>query len=167
MPEEQEPQIIDVEATKTLDDYAAVPLQPDEQGTALVGRMTGPEVLIRTSDGSLTQLGLDKKLFAATDPTAEEGDEQGRTTAKGKRADAARLLTRMYRGFDDKDLDKPLLDEEVKVKKLTARRRTWRLNAGQFQMQLDLWTFPLEHADVSLAWIVPDEDAKDWLKVTE
>jgi len=122
---------------KPLDGYTSVPLQPDERGGPLAAQLTSGE----------------NKLWvmALYDPPAEE-EVEGRTRAGKRREEITAVLSSTLNGFKNK-ADSPTTDETVKVKGIESRHRIWELTLGRDDYFIEVWTFPLVHADVSLIYI--------------
>lgn len=150
---------------KPLDDYAGIPLQPNEAGGPLIAKFSGPNLIAKRESGDRVQVGSDITVFAMFEREQEGTD--GRTTAKTRREDVAEYLERRYRGFSSKIASKPEVDEAFKGRKLEARHRTWKVSTDGITRLYDAYTFTLPHADVSLLLTVVEEEGDDYLKVFE
>jgi hypothetical protein len=152
---------------KPLDEFLITPPKPDEEARGVICKMSGKEYLVFTNGSNVgVSPAMDVIRYAER---TERGKEKGedRSVAETKtRGDITEYLERVYRGLSK---DKPLEDEEKKISKLAARHRTFRASTQSFNipMVVDVWTFPLEDADVHLIYSVHEDKAKKYLKVYE
>ena len=119
---------------KPLDGYSGVPAQPDDTSGLVTQMVSGANEL---------------HVYALVDeqaPTRKERD--GRSTAGKRRRDIAAVLAGTIGGFAAV-ADKPELDDEVKAKDLTGRRRLWTVR----DWYVEAWTYTLPHADIALVYI--------------
>jgi hypothetical protein len=142
-------------------EYAGVPLTPGMSETGLTARFTGPEALVSIKNGSYNAPRL-LAVFALVAPPAPEAKE-GETAAAPKRPDITEALRVVESRFDR--TSKPALDQTVKLGKLEARHRVWKLNqqsgVGEWVEVYDVWTFVMPLADISLVFTTPDGDKVD------
>lgn len=99
----------------------------------------------------------------------EESDE-GRSKATGKRRSIDPVLKR-YIGFDAV-ADAPTLDEELVIDDVEVKRRRFEFaptdgSGDPMPRFLEVWSFPLRHADIHLVYFADDEFDKRWAKAIE
>ena len=130
---------------KPLDKFSAVPID---------GGKGSSEAL---------KFAKDRRTIVAYSFEDERGDEEaeeGRTVAKKKRKSILGSLKGSYQGFTDKVGKNPVIDEEVEIDGLTAKHLRFTLEWGS----LDVWSFPLKHADIHLVYQGTGELDKKWAK---
>ncbi|MDG1051546.1 MAG: hypothetical protein P8M11_09905 [Planctomycetota bacterium] len=130
---------------KPLDKFSAVPID---------GGKGSSEAL---------KFAKDRRTIVAYSFEDERGDEEaeeGRTVAKKKRKSILGFLKGSYQGFTDKVGKNPVIDEEVEIDGLTAKHLRFTLEWGS----LDVWSFPLKHADIHLVYQGTGELDKKWAK---
>lgn len=148
---------------KPLREFTGVPIPPQQAGSGLIARMDGPSMNIKLAGGNRRTTSTDLWVYALSEQPVEEVQE-GRSGAARKRTDVLERIVRRVKGFKDVSQD-PVVDEEVKVKKLMARHRAFRPDTGPFETYVDIWTFSLDHADISLVYVFAAEGEKKWLPV--
>lgn len=146
---------------KPLKEFNGIPIPPTQAGSGLIARMDGPSMNIKLAGGGRRSKSTDLWVYALGEPPAEKALE-GRSGAARKRTDVLKRIVGRVKGFKAVAQD-PVLDEEVKVKKLVARHRAFRADAGLFETYIDIWTFSLDHADISLVYVFAAEGEKRWL----
>lgn len=147
---------------KPPEGYQGIPLQPGQDQGGLVARMKGPDVALRNGVAE-SSLYIFAFLPPEPDPSATPSDRTQSARLRG----LADVLTTTFAGFGKAQADKPELDENVKVGKLTARHQRWKATPGSLVLLLDGWTFDLGHAEVSIAFSVPEERADKFLPAFE
>lgn len=150
---------------KPLKDFEGVPIPPDQRDSGLIGRLGGPTQVIKIASGGVANLDADMWIYALTNPEIAEAAE-GQTVGKAKRPDVLDILSRSLRGLDDV-VTKPEVDEHLEIKSVDAHHRVYRPDAGQFEMIVDIWTFVLEHADISIVYVFSADKDKKWLSATK
>lgn len=137
---------------KALADFDAIPRNGNE----------GP--IFRFTEGSNVIAG-----YALTAPPAkapkDDEDAKGRSTAKGKRPSIDPFVEQ-YLGGSKAD---PVVDEEVEIDKIEVRHRRWeasvRTRSGKEQpIFVEVWSYPLDNADVHLLYYVTEEFDTKWEK---
>ncbi len=137
---------------KGLADFEAIPQNGDR----------GP--VFRFSQGGNSLVGY--ALAAPPVVEAEEGeDDKGRSKAAAKRPSIDPLI-KQYLGRSKAETS---LDETVEVGGIEGQRRRWegtRKNRSGKEKPffLEVWSYPLEHADIHLVYYVDDEFDTKWKK---
>ena len=129
---------------KPLRDFDAVPIDGD-----------GVEVLKFGSDKG------DIVAYAFKDRASGKVDK-GRSVAKKRRQDIIEYLDGRYKGFNEKKAKSPDIDETVKIDGIEAKHRRYTIELADFSFSLDVWSFPLSHADIHLLFVVKDEMDRRW-----
>jgi hypothetical protein len=148
------------------DDFTVVPPQPQEAELGIIVKMGGKDLIVRTDQGSVN-VPADAVVLRFAESTVRGKEGPGGSVSETKvRDDVGAYLELYYKAFDK---DKPQVDEEVRVKKLLARHRTWTAQTSGYGIGLliDTWSFQLSDADVHLIFMVPEEFEKKWMKVFE
>lgn len=151
-------------------EWSVVPVAPDDLARGTICRMDGPDEITKVESGD--RLRVDTSLVVlelrddATRTAAVEGD---RSTAEVLvRRDVGDVIDGLYHleGFDP---EKPDLDEQVGIKKLSARHRRWSASTSAYRIVFDTWTFPFpeREADIALVFNVAEANGDKWLKVFE
>lgn len=148
---------------KPLDDYKPVPIQSRGRETALVNKFDGDQAITRTHDGTMVNVKLDLLIYALTEEESEE-EEEGRTTAKSRREDVAEHLARQFMGFEKDLIGKPDEDDTVSINRIDVRHRTWKIDNSRYDLWIDTWNFPLDHADICLVYTTVPDDADDYMR---
>ena len=129
---------------KPLKGFDAVPINGD-----------GVEVLkFGARDGDVV-------AFAFLDKDADKKDE-GRSVAKKRRGDIIKHLTKSYNGFTKKRALEPDIDETVEIDGIESQHRQYVIKLKDFSYTLEIWSFPLTHADIHLLYVVKDEMDRKW-----
>ncbi|MEM9380201.1 MAG: hypothetical protein AAGB93_09670 [Planctomycetota bacterium] len=129
---------------KPLKDFDAVPIDGD-----------GVEVLKFGADNG------DIVAFAFKDQDSGKAEE-GRSVAKKRRRDVLDYLEGRYKGFNEKKAKAPDIDETVKIDGIEAKHRRFTMDLGDLEYSLDIWSFPMSHADIHLLFVVKDEIDRRW-----
>lgn len=109
---------------------------------------------------------LDQRSIVAYAFGNEESDEEveeGRTSAKKRRKSILGTL-KGYIGFTDKVGKNPAVDEEVEIEGLTAKHLRFDVDAGDLQYTIEVYSFPLKHADIHLVYFLTGELDRKWAK---
>jgi hypothetical protein len=152
---------------KTPDDFSPVAPQSFEEEMGIVVKMAGEQLSVRASNGDFVYVDAEAVVLRFEERTVRGREGKGESISETKvRDDVGEYLERTYKGLDK---DKPIVDEEEKVKKLVARHRTWKAQTPAYGIQLliDAWSFDLPDADLHLVYLVPEEHEKKWMKVFE
>ncbi len=149
---------------KSLDGFTPVPPKPDEEARGYVVKMSGPGLYVLTEQGDNVNYTPSLNILRYADETVGE-EEEGRSRST-KRKNVDKFLDSYYKGLKP---DKPLLDEEKKIKKLVARHRQFEARTGGFNLLqfIDVWTFKLDDADIHLIYSINEKKSKKYLKVFE
>jgi hypothetical protein len=148
-------------------DYNGLPLQPGENESGLTARFAGPRLIVGAA-GKETQVDCMLDVYALVEPPAPDA-KPGETVSAPKRPDIAEVMVQMghrYSGFDKSVAGKPAADETVKVGKIDAHHRTWKMEGG-VGMVLDVWSFPMPRADIAIIYESPGDRADKFLDVFE
>lgn len=135
---------------KGLDRFDGVPVD---------SRSSGGQVLKFRDDGNWFD------AYAFYDPELEGKRKKGESVAKKRRKDIVGYLKSRLKGFD-KALKEAVLDEEVEINGVDARHRRFIREQSKGDWTVDIWSFPLKHADVHLVYIITDEFDRRWEKAT-
>jgi hypothetical protein len=148
------------------EDFEPVPPQPQEAALGTIVRLSGKALTIRKED-KVFSLSTEAVVLRFAERTVAGQAGEGETVSENRiRDDISAYLEANYRGLEK---DKPFLDEEKKVNRLTARHRTWNAKTARESIPLliDAWSFHLSDADLHLIYVVPEEHGKKWIKVFE
>lgn len=148
---------------KPLKDFEPVPIPPGGEDSGLAARFGGPTMIIEVEGYGRASLDTQLVVFAMEEQEFSEED-QGRSTTRVRRRDVLEELQKTLPWL--RDSKGPEEDEEERIGKIEARRRTYRESAGRFEMMADIWTFPLDHADIHLVYVFGAEKDKKWLGAT-
>jgi hypothetical protein len=129
---------------KPLDKFDAVPIDGGKGGTAALKFAQDRREIVAHA-------------FEAEGPSEEV--EEGSTVAKKRRRSIIGFL-KQYRGFTDKVGKNPQVEEEVVIDGVDAKHLRFELDG----FVLDVWSYPLKHADVHLVYLVTGELNRKWDK---
>jgi len=151
---------------KPLSEFTIVPPRPEEEVRGMIAKMSGKELYILTEQGYGVNYTPGLDILRFEDKLNKKEDEDENRSRSTKRKDLGEYLDKLYKGLKP---DKPVLDEQKKIKKLMARHlrfeaRTPSLNIKQF---VDVWTFELRDADIHLVYTIHEDKAKKYLKAFE
>jgi len=150
---------------KPLKDFDAVPVAPGGGEGGLAARFGGPEMIVEVEDRGRFSLDTHLWVYAMEEEEFDE-DERERSTTRRARRDIVEAIAGRLPWMRDIKED-PVEDEELTISKVETRHRYFEGDAGGFQMAADVWTFRLDHADVSLVYIFGAERSKKWLPATK
>ncbi|MEM6675256.1 MAG: hypothetical protein AAF726_20580 [Planctomycetota bacterium] len=137
---------------KAIADLEAIPIDGDRGREAL--KFSG-------DDANLI-------VFAFESEDEEDGEEveEGRTVAKKKRQDIVEWLRGPFKsnfpGFSEKRAESPDVDEKVEIDDVEARHRRYLIPSGDGSYGIDIWSFPMSHADVHFVYHVREEFDRKW-----
>lgn len=132
---------------KPLDRFEAVPVDTNAGGDDVLKLTQGQSRITVLSCGN---------------PEGKKG-EKGKSSAKGaRRSVESVILSFGYRGMTKKKIKDAQVDETVEINGLKVQHRQLRWDARKdLEVGLDVWTFPLDHADVHICYYLSDGiDAK-------
>ncbi len=149
---------------KPLEDAQAIPPQPEAEKRGAIARISCKKLLLNY-EGRTYSMDADITVWRLPDLAVSSGDKSEDDEGSA-RQELGELLEKIYIGLD---ADAYTIDEPKKIKKIEARHRRWEwdLPGTQIPIIMDVWSFPLEDADIHLAYFFPGEDEKKWGKAAE
>ncbi|MEM8711145.1 MAG: hypothetical protein AAGG01_09340 [Planctomycetota bacterium] len=139
---------------KALDRFEAIPVDTASGGD---------EVLKLGKDDDLIT------VLSCASPEAKGSGKKGESVASGKRKSIEAVVAGLgYRGLSKKRIKSPELEEEEEIEGLRVqhRRYVWSIVDDE-QAVLDVWSYPLSHADIHICYFVLDESSKKLTKTLE
>lgn len=154
-------------------EWLIVPVQPRFKDFGMVCQMDGPDIATKIGSLGVSNTNTDLVILQFEErvaaPTTGDGDGglRNRVEAEKGREDIADVIPRYMGSLRDFEKEAPEVDEEVKVKSLTAHHRTWNAFTGDYDITIDTWTFHLSDRDICLVFDVAEQNSKKWLRVFE
>ncbi|MFT6110240.1 MAG: hypothetical protein ACJA2W_003165 [Planctomycetota bacterium] len=134
---------------KPLDKFDSIPVDSSRGG----------ETVLRMGQDQSTIT-----AYAAANQVVEGKAKKGESVAKKARRSVTSIIADIgYRGLSKKDIKNPTIEEEVEIEGLTVKHLqfNWVIRSEQPKSEtpvvLDVWSYPLDHADIHIAYFIAEE----------
>lgn len=129
---------------------------------------------VDTNRGGAEVLRLGKDQSGVTVLSIRDRDadkvDKGKSVAKKARKSAESVILSLgYVGLTKKKIKAAKVDETVEIEGIKVRHRqmAWTIGENKKEVGLDVWTYPLSHADVYICYFLFDEIDKKAAKVIQ
>lgn len=148
-------------------DWAAVPVKPELKQLGIAALFKGESISVNV-DNQAYGWEPDLRVYVIEKEGPTTGEEATGLRARVKTTTASVVDRIAGMGLSDFQRDQPTVDDDKKIKKLTARHRVWNAgyptSVGTLPMTIDVWSFSLDDRDVSLVFRMMDQRYKKWDK---